>query len=300
MKRIAIVGMGAVGTTFASRFEANGYDVTVICDLARKSRYEKYGFVINGKAHGFTCSTVDEYDGEADLVIIAVKYQQLVCAINELGKIINRKSIVLSLMNGIDSEEIIRKQISNGNIINSIVTDIDAIRKDNFIEYSLGGKIIFGEASGEISEYVYELENIFKFCNIDYEVSKNVIKSMWWKFMVNVGVNQLSAVLGAPYGVFKRNVHVRSILKEVMLEVVEVANAMDIDLSEEDVDYVLGMYEGFDDEKKTSMLQDVLAKRNTEVEMLAGKVCELGKEIDIATPHNYMLYKLIKSIESLY
>lgn len=115
--------------------------------------------------------------------------------------------------------------------------------------------------------------------------------------MINVGINQVSAVLRAPYRVFQTSQEARELMESAMREVVVLAKAAKVNLSEEDVIDWYSFQSGLSPQGKTSMVQDVEAKRKTEVEMFGGKVIELGKTYGIPTPVNETLFRLIKIIE---
>lgn len=119
----------------------------------------------------------------------------------------------------------------------------------------------------------------------------------WWKFMINVGINQASAALRSTYGLFQISKEAKDLMESAMREVAAIARKLGIDLTEEDVRNWQVVLSGLGPGGKTSMLQDVEAGRKTEVEMFAGKVIELGKQFHIPTPVNEKLFRVIQEIE---
>ena len=124
-----------------------------------------------------------------------------------------------------------------------------------------------------------------------------MVRIMWWKFMINVGANQASALLSAPYGVFQTSVHARNIMEAGMREVMAIAAAANINLVEKDIEDWYSFLNTLHPGGKTSMLQDVEAGRKTEVDIFAGKVIELGITFGIPTPINDIFFHAIKVIE---
>lgn len=120
---------------------------------------------------------------------------------------------------------------------------------------------------------------------------------LWWKFMINVGVNQASAVLRARYGVFHTDPHARALIEALMLEVVLLAQASGVDLTIQDVQNWYPVLHTLSADGKTSMLQDVEAGRQTEVDVFGGKAIELGKKFCIPTPVNQTIVQIIKVLE---
>jgi 2-dehydropantoate 2-reductase len=124
------------------------------------------------------------------------------------------------------------------------------------------------------------------------------MRAMWWKFMINVGVNQASAVLRAPYGVFQASADARALMRSLMTEVVVLAEKAGIDLKEEDIDEWERILASLSPTGKTSMLQDVEAGRKTEVEIFAGKVVSLAAAYGLTAPVNETVRRIIAVIES--
>ena len=125
-----------------------------------------------------------------------------------------------------------------------------------------------------------------------------MLRILWWKYMINVGINQASAVLRAPYGIFQTSKEARELMAAAMREVIALAEKLHIALSEQDMADFDPFLMRLSPQGKTSMLQDVEAGRKTEVEMLAGKVMEMGRRLGVPTPVNRMLYDQIRKIET--
>jgi 2-dehydropantoate 2-reductase len=128
------------------------------------------------------------------------------------------------------------------------------------------------------------------------------MKSIWWKFMVNVGINQASAVLGLNYGGFQKSEAARAPMLGLMKEVILLSQYENINLNEHD-DLNIKWFKvlnSLSPTAKTSMLQDIEAKRKTEVEIFAGKVIKLANKHGIDTPYNKIFFEIIKGIESSY
>ena len=207
-------------------------------------------------------------------------------------------TLILSAMNGIESEEQISAAYGREKVLFAVAVGIDAVRQENRITFSQQGKLFFGEARNpNLTERVKGVQYLLDQAGISYEIPDDMIRILWWKFMINVGLNQVSAILGAPYSVFQRSQVAKELIESAMMEVITVAKAAGVNLSEEDIQDFYSFLPSLSPDGKTSMLQDVEAKRKTEVEMFAGKVIELGKKYGIPTPVNQILYKLIKVIE---
>ena len=115
--------------------------------------------------------------------------------------------------------------------------------------------------------------------------------------MVNVGTNQASAVMRAPYGVFQSSPNARALMEELMREVITLAKVTGVQLFEQDLEDWYAVLDTLSEQGKTSMLQDMEAGRKTDVEIFGGKVVELGKIHGIPTPVNQTALRIIQVLE---
>ncbi len=300
IKKVSLIGLGAIGAAYGSRINrVDSISLKVIASKERIARYSKEGFAVNGEKCDFNFVSPDEDVEPADLILVAVKYQHLDQTVRDIKKHVGPNTTIVSLMNGISSEEIFGKEYGMEKMLYSMCVAIDAVRKGTNIEFANIGRIVFGEKDNTYSERVLEVKSLFDEANIPYEVPKNIMRSLWWKFMVNVGINQVSAVLKAPYGVFKESDEAVQLLRSAAGEVVEISQRVGINLDEGDVDEFIDVMMGLSPGGKTSMYQDIEAGRKTEVEMFAGAVCELGIKHGVKTPINEMLFNMIKVLETM-
>lgn len=301
-QRVYLIGLGAIGGMIASRLQASGLcDLKVIVDSSRRNRYMEQGITVNGNACFFNYLCPDERDEAADLIILAVKNHHLTAAIEQIRPFVGSGTHLLSLLNGIDSEMILGQAFGMEKPLYSFIVATDAVRIGTDIQYNNVGKIVLGEkGSSTPSPRVEMIRNLLENAGIPCETPKDILRELWWKFMMNVGVNQTSAILKAPYGVYARSQAARELMRDACLEVVRLAEKAGIPLVEADIDICFNILSGLSPDKKTSMLQDVEACRKTEVEAFAGTVIRLGQEYNVETPVNQVLYKMIKIIEENY
>ena len=299
IKKILLIGAGAMGAVYASKF----YDMDKNCIsfIAKGKRYERLkerGLFINKRHYVFNVIRPEEKTQPSDLIIVAVKHHHIQEAIRDISNSVGKDTLILSVMNGIESEEQISAVYGANKVLYAVVAAIDAVRQENHITFSQPGKLFFGEAKNYgLSDRVNRVKSVFDQAGINYEIPDDMIRILWWKFMINVGINQASAVLGAPYSVFQRSQVAKELIESAMKEVITVAEASGVNLSEKDIQDFYSFLPSLSPDGKTSMLQDIEAKRKTEVEMFAGKVIELGKRYGIITPVNQTLYRLINVIE---
>jgi len=299
IEQVAIIGAGALGAAYGSILYE--MDPTCVCFIASGARHEKLnrgGVVVNGR-HCPIAVVSHEEAAPADLLIVAVKHYHLDRAIAEMKNAVGPDTTILSVMNGIDSEERIGAVYGMDRVVYGLTLGIDAVREGNRVTYTTQGRIFFGEAKNpSMTERVRRIHELFDRAGIAHVIPPDMIRSLWFKFMVNVGVNQVSAVLRADYGTLRSSAEARDLMDSAMREVIALAGALRVDLSEKDIGEWYKVLEGLGAEGKTSMFQDVEAGRKTEVEMLAGTVIELGKRHGVATPVNRRLFDELKRIEA--
>lgn len=297
IKNISLIGAGAVGCIYGKDlYELDSKSFNIIAEGERLHRYRENGFIINGKKYDFNYITPDE-KGEDDLIIVAVKENKLEEAIKNIRNRIGKNTIILSLLNGITSEEIIGKEYGIDKLLYSLCI-IQATRKGNKVHAAPGYKIVFGEKENKVySKKVQEVKELFERAQIPYEIPENMLHSLWSKFMFNVGINPTSAILKGDYGLFQKKIEAKEVMDAAMREVIILSQRVGANLNEEDIKAWHKVLDRCEPDGTTSMCQDILAGRKTEIDMFSGTVCKLGEKYGIKTPVNKLLLNLIKAIE---
>lgn len=297
--KVVILGAGAMGAFFAARFFDADNGATAV--VARGQRYEKLkrdGLVVNGEHYKIPVIHPDETPGPAELIIVALKHHHLPEAVPDLKNLVGPETMIISVMNGLDSEEYIGSVYGMDHVLYTISVGIDALREGNRLTYTKPGKHYFGEpVNAEISPKVRRVQEAFERAGIPYETPPDMMRMVWWKFMINVGMNQASAVTRGPYGVFQSSSEAQALMEDLMREVITLAKASGVNLVEKDIEEWYTFLNTLSPAGKTSMLQDIEAGRKTEIEIFGGKVVALGRELGIPTPVNQALFRIITVLE---
>lgn len=301
IKNVSIIGLGAIGGSYAARlYENDSINLTIVADSRRIEKYSTDKLNVNGKSYDFKFLQPDSNEAPADLVLIAVKYNNLNQAIDAIRKRVGQDTVIISLMNGIDSEEIIGEAFGMEKLLYSSCVGIDALREGNNIRYTSFGKLYFGERENQLhTERVERIKVLLDESDIPYYIPEDMIRALWWKYMVNIGLNQVSAVLGAPYGVFNTVQETRELVDAAMKEVIDVSIKAGINLEEDSIEEVHRLVDTLSAAGKTSMLQDIEAGRKTEVEMLSGVLRKMGRRYGVPTPVNDTLFRMIRTLEQI-
>ena len=274
MKNAALIGLGAMGVFFAPRMEEHlgRENFCVIAGGERKKRLEEQGVTVNGKNYRFP--VCEPENGEPkDLIIMAVKDMGLSQALQDICRFVGERTQILCVMNGVESEEKVAAAYGWEHTLYSYMR-VSIVMKDGKADFDpYWGKVHFGEARNEeLTERVKAVQEVFERCDIPYEVDKDMVWGLWFKYMCNVGENLTCALLGIPFGAYGVSQAASSIRWAAMKEVQAVAEAKGIHISDE-------VMRGQDQtlltipyQNKPSTLQDLEAGRKTEIEMFAGSL----------------------------
>ena len=301
IESVYIIGAGGLGAAYGSAIQrAKPAAAAFLANGARLQRLQQDGVVVNGE-HFRLPAVGPQNAPAADLILLTVKYHQLGEAIQLMQRCVGEHTLVLSLLNGIDSEEILSARFGSRRVIHGLSLGIDAVREANRISCSSLGVIYFGHPRNDPpAPEVVAIQQFLSSCNIPCEIPPDMLRTQWWKFMINVGINQLSAVLELPYRAFQLDPHARTLMDAAMHEVIVLAQARGIALDSDDISRWHKILDQLSPDGKTSMHQDVEQRRKTEVEMFAGKLIELGEQSSVATPVNRMLFDLVRAKEAAY
>ena len=302
IKTTAIVGMGALGLLYADVIvKARGNEgVAFVLDEERLARYKDTIFTINGEEKAFPLISNKEVK-PVDLLIVAVKYNGLRSAIETMKACVDEHTIIMSVMNGIDSEEILAEAFGKEHMIYTVAQGMDAMKFDNALNYTKSGELRIGVVEDSQKANLQSVCEYFDDIHMAYTAEEDIMKRLWGKFMLNVGVNQTCLAYSTNYaGTLAEGTEENRIFLAAMNEVIELANAYGIGLTQDDLDYYVKIIGTLSPTGVPSMRQDGIAKRYSEVEMFAGTVRRMAKEKGILTPANDLLYNKIKEIESEY
>ena len=294
IKNVLICGIGAVGSIYADKIHKFSPDnLKILVDKERFERYSKSPMVFNGKELVLDYILPESNGFKADLIIIATKFDGLFDVIKNIKNFVYDETIILSLLNGVTSEKIIADEYGWDKLLLSYFIGHSAMREQRFITHDGVGQIVFGSKDADkINEK--RVKAYFDRVGIDYKIPDDMVHALWLKYMMNVSTNQPSALLRMTFGEMNANEKFLALAEKIMREVQAVAKAEGV----KNTDIMLD--EAFDDiskmipEGKTSMLQDVLAGRKTEVEMFAGTMIEFGRKHNIPVPYNQFMYEMFQ------
>ena len=297
IQSVAVLGAGAVGSYVIWGLSAKkDISLSVIAKGERAERLKSEGCKINGNVYRPEVWTPDEAKG-VDLLIVSLKYGALAGALDDIKEVVGENTIVMSLMNGVDSEEIISTKIDKSHIIYSLIKVASHREGKEYVfnpETTIG--IIYGEEAAPFeSERVAAIRDLFDGTGLNYRVTDCIKEEIWSKYRLNICNNLPQAIIGAGVGCYTDSEHMKAISEGLRKEVEAVALAKGIDMSRCKGTSSRGS--AVPPTARYSTLQDIDAGRHTEIDMFSGAMMRMGKELGIATPYNEYTYHIIKALE---
>ncbi len=299
IEKVTVIGMGAVGTVVAAKLHKNigAKNLECLADGERLERYQKNGLILNGEKIDF--NYVDSKDAQkSDLIIIATKNLQLPAAIKMAKTACGPDTMILSLLNGIQSERDLEEVFGAKNVLYSFVISLNSIHVGNKIDCTDDGILFFGEKDNSKTERTAALTELFDRCGIRSKNPEDIHLELWRKYLLNVTFNTLTAITRSSYGGFRFEV-MQTLARLVGKEVIAVANAEGVPLTQEDLENDIKMQLHHDPHGKTSMLQDMEAGRKSENPWFCGTVVKLAKNHGIQVPYCDFLEKLVEGSEQV-
>lgn len=303
IENVSVVGMGALGILFGKYIQdkIGKESVSFVVNKNRMKKYVQQGIICNGERESFNLID-EEIKKETDLLIIAVKATALEEALKTAKNQVGENTIIISLLNGITSEEIIGQAFGKEKVIYCVAQGMDAVKIDNKFTCSHMGELRIGIPKNEAykQEKLNSVVEFFNSIDFPYTLEEDIIHRLWSKFMLNVGVNQVVMINEGNYGTVQKEGKERQMMKDAMKEVIELASYEGVKLSNKDLEGYVKLTDTLDPKGMPSMRQDGLMKRPSEVELFSGTVLKLAKKYNLEMKVNEYLYKKVKDMESGY
>ncbi|MBC8562476.1 ketopantoate reductase family protein [Jutongia huaianensis] len=297
IQSVAVLGAGAVGSyVIWGLSHKKDIRLGVIAEGERADRLKKGGCRINDEVYRPEVWSPQEAE-DVDLLIVSLKYGSLPEALESIKTIVGEHTTVMSLMNGVDSEELIAEQVGDDRVLRSLIKVASHKEENGYYfnpETTLG--IIFGELAAPFdSERVQAIESLFADTGIHFRSTEFIREEIWGKFRLNVCNNLPQAILGAGVGCYSDSTHMKVISDGLRRELEQIALAKGIDMSK--MAGTSGRGSAVPASARYSTLQDLDAGRHTEIDMFSGTLMRMGEELGIPTPYNEYTYHMIKALE---
>lgn len=300
--RIAMIGAGAMGSVFGSRFARAGAEVVLFdADRTHIEAIAIGGLHVDAPDGSATlqldATTNAEAIDKADLAVILVDSNATQAAAEVAKRVLGRSGAVLTLQNGIGNVEVLSAVLGAERVIAGTTYNSAARLRPGHVLHSNIGETTIGEIDGSATARVAEIARLLRAAGLPVTVSDNAMGHIWMKFILNAAINPVSAMTGLRPGEIARVPAARELLERVLDEVLNVVAAKGVTLPVDDprghvLDHAWERY------NRPSMLQHVEEGRRTEIDSLNGALLKEARALGVAVPFNEAVVLAIKSIEA--
>ena len=303
--KIVVVGPGAIGCLIAAFLTKSKEEVWLLDKNKEKAaKINESGISLEGVSGSWQVkikATANLADiGKADLVIICVKSFHTKSTIEQIKPLLDESTKILTLQNGIGNIEIIAETVGEDRVIGGVTSEGATLIDIGKIRHAGRGETIIGAINGKTPVEMRAIREVFNKVGFETKMSRDIKSLIWSKLIINVGINALTAITRLPNGKLIEYEGTRRILRDAVTEATRIAKRKRIKLIFDDpLAKVEAVCEGTSG-NLSSMLQDVLRKKRTEVDFINGVIVRLGQELGIDVPTNRLLLDLVKTIESSY
>ena len=300
--KIAIIGAGAMGSLYGGYLSRTEEEVYLI-DIWKEhvDEINSHGLSIQEKdgellVHPKAFMNPEEI-GTVDLVIVFVKSFLTGKAMEKNLALLGQDTIVMSLQNGYGNLEQIAEYVRIENIIAGTTAHGASMLSPGHIRHGGSGDTQIGWVRNGDGDRINEIAGVLRGAGFATVVSADVMELVWSKLIVNVGINALTALLRVKNGELLRMDETRELMRMAVLEAVEVAAAAGVKFDAEEMARKVVEIAFATGENTSSMLQDILNNRKTEIDSINGAIVEEGRKYSILTPVNSVLTKLVRALE---
>ncbi len=303
--KVAIVGPGALGTLLAANLARAKNDVFLLdnsADRAKRlseSQLKAEGAGGNYKTRVNVTTDAKDITGSA-AVFLCVKSYDTESAIKAVKDFVKDDAYVVSLQDGIGNLQLISEYIDPERIIGGITSHWAALCGEGWVRHLSKGETIIGQDSGKVLGGIREISSVLAKANFPTKITKDVNSAAWSKLIIDAGINALSAITRLKNGMLVKNEFTREIMRRAVSEGVKVAKRKKIKLAYDDPIQKAESVCRATADMVSPMLQDVLDRKQTEIDYINGAIVRQGKSLNIKTPTNDMLAELVKTIETNY
>lgn len=303
--KIVVVGPGAMGLLLYGLFSKSKEDVWLLDKPGeRVGRLRKNGIRIEGltsikiPAPKITSDCLEVSD--AGLWIICVKSYDTKTVLKKISDKLIPGAFVLSLQNGVGNVELLLEDLASQKVLAGITNCGATLLEEGVVRHAGDGETVLGRPDGSLGPELRDMRELFQKAKLSVRVSRDINSVLWSKLILNAGINALSALTRLPNGRLLEFEGSRRILKAAITEAVKVAKRKRIKIIYDDPIAKAESVCESTAENVSSMLQDILRKKRTEIDFLNGVIVRQGEALGIKTPVNALLCDLIKTLESGY
>ena len=309
--RIGILGVGSIGGVLLGSLADTGASLLCV-SRGRTAEALRLGLVLHTPEGAMEMVPPERYRvldseegpvpssqlGTCDVAIVAGKASSTPVLASMAEELLAPRGIAISIQNGLGHAEILSHRMGSERVIAGSTTHSAWRDSDGSVHWSGRGGIVLGRMDGSgPGDIGDELIAILHEAGLEPKWSSEIRGAVWKKLLINVAINPVCAIAGVRNGALAEVPELWEQAVGSMREAEAVARAAGVELGEFDAEGLLRRVVGSTAENRVSMLQDLMAGRKTEVDVLCGVIVSKGEEFGIPTPRNEMLLALVRGIE---
>lgn len=301
--KILVMGAGAVGCYYGGRLVQAGHDVTFVARGENLRTLRSAGLTVtsvHGDFHLPRVSAIEHVEerGACDLVLVCVKSYDTAQAAEALRSAVGPDTLVLSLQNGVENEDILARTLQTANVLGGMVYIGAELVSPGVVVHTFSGRLVFGERNGERTPRVEHLEQIFLETGLQAELSSDITTTLWDKLMWNAAFNAVATLTRSTVGEVLGNRQTRLLIRDTMREVIAVAQAQGLNLrASRAEEHIKSSQSPAMAAFATSMAQDFARGKRLEYDALNGAVVRAGQRSHVSTPLNQIFCALLDQLD---
>jgi 2-dehydropantoate 2-reductase len=297
--KIAVMGTGAIGGYVGARLAARGGQVSFIARGRHLAAIREAGLRVLsplGDVHVDPASATDDPTavGEVDVVLLGTKLYDVEAAAPAIAPMVGGETAVICLQNGVDATEIVARLYGEAHVVGGVVVINGEIAAPGVIRHKALNRLAVGELDGRASERLARFVTLANAAGIETTLSRDIRLEIWRKFLLLAPLAALSAMTRVALARIRAQEETWRLAEQAMREVVVVASAAGVVLTEEDVQRTLAFVQGMPETWTASLAVDLEQGRRLEIDWLSGAICRLGRAAGIPTPFHDVALGVLK------
>ena len=297
--RILIVGAGGVGGYFGARLAHAGLPVTLVARGAHLEAIQRNGLRVSSTVEGeytVKMDAVERLEGRppVDVVLLCVKSFDTEAVLAMLPPVLGPETAVLSLQNGIVNLELVEAKVGAARTLAGAAYVFAELTAPGVVGHRFGGRIAFGELDGRVTARAERLRAAFATAGVPVDVSTDIRRVLWEKYLLICAQAGVTAVTGCPSGIVRAVPETWRLYRLLLEELAALAAAAGVGLASDVVDRILAAAAALGPDTRSSLANDLAAGRRLELEALHGYAVRLGQRLGIATPTLFAVYAALK------
>lgn len=300
--KIGVAGAGAVGGFFGALLANNGHQVTFLTRGSHLQSLQAKGIKVTRDQYPVLSlkneRTIFTDDIQAftsvDLILICVKSTATEEVAVSLQPVIKKEAKIITLQNGVDNEEILRRRFKENKIFSCATYVQASITEPGCVKESGSHQLLIGPLQSTDTAEAEKLTIVFQAAGINAKYTEDILMHKWKKLLWNITFNPLSAITSATIGEILANEELSAVAIQVASEAITVAAKQGYAFEKEKMIHSIFKKASYAKEHKTSMLQDRLNGKVLEYESMCGYVLSLAHKESIEVPTIMSLYSILK------